>query len=145
MIIYPIVTTCLSKEVATITLHFHFQEEILEFLTCTCIHNCCLSSCRVTTISGLQHSIAVLCSVVSDFLQHFEMSSLSMGFYGQEYWNGLPFRPPRDLSDPGNKSAFLCLLHCRKILCLLIHQRSPVNFISLHQQNTNSPYSNKLH
>ena len=26
---------------------------------------------------------------------------LSMGFPGQEYWNGLPCSPPGDLSDPG--------------------------------------------
>ena len=26
---------------------------------------------------------------------------LSMGFSCQEYWNGLPFPPPGDLSDPG--------------------------------------------
>ena len=26
---------------------------------------------------------------------------LSMGFYRQEYWSGLPFPPPRDLPDPG--------------------------------------------
>ena len=26
---------------------------------------------------------------------------LSMGFSGQEYWSGLPFPPPGDLSDPG--------------------------------------------
>ena len=26
---------------------------------------------------------------------------LSMGFSRQEYWNRLPFIPPRDLSDPG--------------------------------------------
>ena len=26
-----------------------------------------------------------------------------MGFSRQEYWNGLPFPPPGDLSDPGVK------------------------------------------
>ena len=30
---------------------------------------------------------------------------LSMGFSGQEYWDGLPFLPPGDLPDPGIKSA----------------------------------------
>ena len=28
---------------------------------------------------------------------------LSMGFFGQEYWSGLPFPSPGDLSDPGNE------------------------------------------
>ena len=26
---------------------------------------------------------------------------LSMGFFSQEYWNGLPFPPPGNLLDPG--------------------------------------------
>ena len=26
---------------------------------------------------------------------------LSTGFSSQEYWSGLPFRPPEDLPDPG--------------------------------------------
>ena len=30
-------------------------------------------------------------------------ASLSMGFSWQEYWSGLPFLSPGDLSDPGIK------------------------------------------
>ena len=30
---------------------------------------------------------------------------LSMGFSRQEYWRGLPFSSPRDLADPGIKTA----------------------------------------
>ena len=30
-----------------------------------------------------------------------------MGFSRQEYWSGLPFPPPGDLSDPGIKPASL--------------------------------------
>ena len=30
---------------------------------------------------------------------------LSMGFPRGEYWSGLPFPPPGDLSDPGIESA----------------------------------------
>ena len=30
---------------------------------------------------------------------------LSMGFSRQEYWSGLPFRPPGDLPDPGIQPA----------------------------------------
>ena len=29
---------------------------------------------------------------------------LSMGFFGQEYWSGLPFPSPRDLPNPGIES-----------------------------------------
>ena len=32
-----------------------------------------------------------------------DCSPLSMGFFGQEYWSGLPFPPPGDLPDPGIK------------------------------------------
>ena len=34
-------------------------------------------------------------------------ASLSMGFSRQEYWSGLPFPPPGDLSDPGTEPASL--------------------------------------
>ena len=33
-------------------------------------------------------------------------SSLSMGFYLQEYWSGLPFPSPGDLPYPGIKPTF---------------------------------------
>ena len=32
---------------------------------------------------------------------------LPMGFSGQEYWNGLPCPPPKDLPDPGIEPTFL--------------------------------------
>ena len=31
---------------------------------------------------------------------------LSMEFFGQEYWSGLPFPPQRDLPNPGVESTF---------------------------------------
>ena len=34
---------------------------------------------------------------------------LSMGFFRQEYWSGLPFPSPGDLPDPGIESASLVL------------------------------------
>ena len=34
---------------------------------------------------------------------------MSIGFFRQEYWNGLPFPSPRDLSDPGIKPRFPAL------------------------------------
>ena len=40
---------------------------------------------------------------------------LSMGFSRREYWSGLPFPSPGDLSDPG-------LLHCRQMLYHLSQQ-----------------------
>ena len=35
---------------------------------------------------------------------------LSMGFSRQEYWSGLPFPPPGDLSDPGIEAESPALL-----------------------------------
>ena len=34
---------------------------------------------------------------------------LSMGFFRQEYWSGLPFPSPGDISDPGIKPRFPAL------------------------------------
>ena len=38
---------------------------------------------------------------------------LSMGLSRQEYWSGLPCRPPGDLPDPGVEPRSLHLLHWR--------------------------------
>ena len=35
--------------------------------------------------------------------------SLSMGFFRQEYWSGLPFLSPGDLPDPGIEPGSLTL------------------------------------
>ena len=35
---------------------------------------------------------------------------LSMGFFGEEYWNGLPFPSPGDLPDPGIEPASPALM-----------------------------------
>ena len=43
-------------------------------------------------------------------------ASLSMGFSRQEYWSGLPFPSPEDLSHPGIEPG---LLHYRQILYCL--------------------------
>ena len=41
---------------------------------------------------------------MSDSLQpHGPQASLSMEFFRQEYWRGLPSPPPGDLPDPGIK------------------------------------------
>ena len=61
---------------------------------------------------------------------------LSMGFFRQEYWNGLPFPSTGYLPNPGieperyrtrevSNQSLLCLLHCRRILYPLSHQGFP--------------------
>ena len=43
-------------------------------------------------------------------------NTLFMGFPRQEYWDGLPFSPPGDLSDPGiEPESPANLVHCRSI------------------------------
>ena len=41
---------------------------------------------------------------------------LSMGFFWQVYWSGLPFPSPGELSTQGSNPCLSCLLHCRQIL-----------------------------
>ena len=54
-------------------------------------------------------NMTVSCSVMSDSLQPHEtvayQAPLSMEFYRQEYWSGLPCPPPEDLSDLGIEPA----------------------------------------
>ena len=44
-----------------------------------------------------------------------------MGFSRPEYWSGLSFPPPGNLSDPGIKPMSPMSPHCRRILYLLNH------------------------
>ena len=53
-------------------------------------------------------------------------ASLSMGFSQQEYYSGLPFPPPGDLSNPGSNLHLLWLLHYSQADSLsLSHLGSP--------------------
>ena len=58
---------------------------------------------------------------------------LSMGFFRQDFWSGLPFPPPEDLPDLGLNPRLLCLLHCRQILYPLSHEGSPPYPLRTHQ------------
>ena len=64
---------------------------------------CCYSSDCCCCSSHVQ-----LC-VIPSSIAH--LASLSMGFFRQEYWSGLPCPPPGDLVDPGIDRMSLCLLH----------------------------------
>ena len=52
-------------------------------------------------------------------------ATLSMGFFRQEYWSGLPFLPPGDLPNPGIKPPPSGSQHCRQSLLPLSHQGNP--------------------
>ena len=51
-----------------------------------------------------------VCSVMSDSLRSHgpvtRQAPLSLGYSRQEYWSGLPFPPPGDLTDPGIEPMF---------------------------------------
>ena len=59
---------------------------------------------------------------------------LSMGFFRQEYWCGLPFPPPGDLPNPGTKTHISCV-YCirRSILYPWAIWEAPE--IQMHHQN----------
>ena len=65
----------------------------------------------------------LVCSIVSNSSwPHWQLTCeapWSMGLSKQEYWNGLPFPPPEDLSDPGIELTSPFLLHCLQILYCL--------------------------
>ena len=66
---------------------------------CVCVHVCARM---------LSHS------VISDSLEFqglAHLAPLSMGFSGQENWNGSPCLPPGDLPNPGLNPGFWHLLH----------------------------------
>ena len=64
---------------------------------CGGVHACVLSCFSCVWL------FVTLCTVAHQAL-------LSMGFYRQEYWNGLPCSPPEDLLDPGIEPVSLILL-----------------------------------
>ena len=53
------------------------------------------------------------------------MAPLSMGFFRQEYWRGLPFPPSGGLPDPGIKPASPGSSALKQILYPLSHWGSP--------------------
>ena len=50
------------------------------------------------------------CQTLCNPLTVAHQAPLSMGFSRQEYWSGLPFPSPGDLSSPGIEPSSLCLL-----------------------------------
>ena len=51
-----------------------------------------LCACMLSRFSRVRLFVTLLTVTCQD--------PLSMGFSRQEYWSGLPYHPPRDLSDP---------------------------------------------
>ena len=53
--------------------------------------------------------VAQSCPALCNFMDLARQAPLSMGFSRQEYWSGLPFPTPGDLSNPGIKPRFPAL------------------------------------
>ena len=71
----------------------------------------CMPACSVT-------------SVVSDSVAR--QAPLSMGFFRQEYWSGLPYPPLGDLPDPGIEPvSLMSLLQLQAGSLPLSHLRNP--------------------
>ena len=58
-------------------------------------------------------------------------SSLSMEFSRQEYWSGLPFPPPGNISDPRIESASAATPASAADSILLSHLGNPLNYCTL--------------
>ena len=62
-------------------------------------------SLSVHVLNFLMHACLVIqsCSTLCNPMDCSCQAPLSAGLFKQEYWNGLPFPPPRDLPDPGTE------------------------------------------
>ena len=87
----------------------------LQFLSAQCSHSVlqvlpcqdqllhCLAKCLVPVTRSLQACVLSHFSQVRPFVTLWTVAHqapLSMGFFRQEYWSGLPRTPPGDLPDP---------------------------------------------
>ena len=66
------------------------------------------------------------CSTLCDPMDCHFPGFLSMEFFRQEYWVGMPFPSPRDLPNQESNSD---LLHCRLVLYHLSHQESWLQYL----------------
>ena len=94
------------------------------------IHSCVLSSCICVQLFATPWTIA-------------HQAPLSTGFFRQEYWNGLPFSPPGNLSNPGSNLRLLRLLHWEVGSLPLVPPGKPVTLqrllYRLHPHSSFSP------
>ena len=87
---------------------------------------------------GLVHSYVTVLSSFSDiwlFVTLWTVAHqlpLSIRFFRQEYWNGLPCPSPGIFPTQGSNLHLLWLLHCKRILYPLRHLGKPCSFIGIH-------------
>ena len=80
---------------------------ISENICFTCLReNIYISYMKFFSMGALSPNLLIcvlviqLCSTLCDPLTIAHQAALSMGFSRQDYWSGLPFSPPGDLSNP---------------------------------------------
>ena len=100
--------------------NFHYEHSFLVQVMILSIGHSCTISRLCVCVQMLSH---VQLFVTSWNIAY--QASLSMGFLRQEYWSGLPFPPPGIFLIQGSNLHLLCLLHCRRVLYLLSHWKSP--------------------
>ena len=87
--------------------HTHTQMEDCWEQPLAPLHDCLLAKVTLWFISsGGCGLVAKLCPTLVTPRTIVCQAPLSMGFSRKEYWSGLPFPPPGDLPDPGNKPRF---------------------------------------
>ena len=84
---------------------------------CVCVHT------RVCVLSNVQ-LFANLWTVA-------HQAPVSIQYFRQDYWSGLPFPPPGDLPIPGIESASLVSGTLQEDSLLLSHQGSPIKQVVL--------------
>ena len=72
-------------------------------LVCSAFHVLCIYMCVSTCLCMLHCFSCVQLTVTPWTVAH--QTPLSMWFFRQEHWSGLPFPPPGDLPSPGIKLA----------------------------------------
>ena len=72
-------------------------------------------------------------------------ASLSLGFFSQEYWSGLPFSPLGDLPNPGFELTFVAFLALQADSLLLCHQGGPMDNKQANTQNSKGCSKGRIH
>ena len=72
------------------------------------------------------------CPTLCDYMDCRLPGSLSMGFFRQEYWSGLPCPPPADLLTQGSNPLLLLFLHWQAF-SLLESSGKPLSSSKLYQ------------
>ena len=88
----------------------------------------------------VSHSVLTLCNPMDTWGP--QQAPLSMEFFRQEYWSGLPYPSPGALPNPGLN---LGLQNCRQILYCLSHQGKKESEVAKSCPTLCDPMDSSLH